>query len=116
MDNPSVVDMNMLDKAGIKLIRDKIKTLQNLPVPIIKEHLRFAQIEQKEAEETCDNLQHKRARLELEISSACKRQLLKTYQVILIERMLADAENQAEEKWCDACRYKYEGECTYKPH
>ena len=101
------------EEDGLLLVKDKIRVLKGSSSDVLKEHLRFAQIERKEAEETFTLIQQKRAQLEVEASVAVKRHMLKIQQVTLIENMHATVEEQEKKQWCGNCGHI--GGC-YKPH
>ena len=97
MNQNTVTVNNVIDKDGLLLVQDKMRVLQGSSSEALKEHLRFAQLEQKDAEEAFTLIQQKRATLEAESSAALKRHLLKIHQVTLIERMLTNTEANDEE-------------------
>ena len=98
---------------GLLLVKDKIRVLEGSSSDVLKEHLRFAQIECKEAEEAIALIRQKRVQLESEASVSAQRHMLKVQQVTLIENLLAAAEEQEKEQWCSNCAHTG---VHYQPH
>ena len=120
MNNSLVTDGTMIDVNGLKVLRTKLKILRDLPLATIRNHLRAAQIEQKEADKALTLIQAKQAQLAAESEAATKRSLLTIQQVILIENLLTQTEERDEEQdggqWCGTCQNGAQECTTYKPY